>query len=172
LTLSGPFWNPATALLAFLAQQRTGLRYAVHGLSDEQARATPSASALSLGGLVKHVARTERRWMVVVVAGRPLPDLWPVQDWAADFRLDPAETLPALLAMYDEVAAETEAIVADVADLGQPVADRESPWSVRWVLLHVMKETARHAGHADIIRESLDGAQAGHLARLIESPPG
>jgi hypothetical protein len=88
-------------------------------------------------------------------------------DYAAGFRLEAGETLADALAAYAAVAAETEAIIGAIPDLGQPVPvpkgvpwfpqDVEA-WSVRWVLLHLIQETARHAGHADIIRESLDGA--------------
>jgi hypothetical protein len=161
-----PVADERDALLAFLAQQRDGLRYAVHGLTDEQAAATPSASALCLGGLIKHVTQVERYWMVELVAQRPLPEQ-PAQNYEAAFRLEPGETLADVLAAYAAVAAETEAIVAAIPDLGQPVPvpkgvpwfprDVEA-WSVRWALLHVIEETARHAGHADVIRESLDGA--------------
>jgi uncharacterized damage-inducible protein DinB len=162
-----PVADEREGLLAFLAQQRYGLKIAVHGLTDEQAAATPSASSLSLAVLVKHVARVERFWIVVVMAQRELPGIWPITDWEAEFRLQPGETLSGLLATYEAVAAETEAIVAEIADLGQPVPVPSgvpwfptdvSAWSPRWVLLHLIEETARHAGHADIIRESLDGA--------------
>src|SRR5205823_6217603 len=96
----------------------------------------------------------------------------------AEFQLGPGETLADQLELYAEAARETEAIVAGVADLGQPVpvprgvpwfpADVEA-WSVRWVLLHLIQETARHAGHADIIRESLDGASALRLMAAAEN---
>jgi Protein of unknown function (DUF664) len=80
---------------------------------------------------------------------------------------------------YDEVAKETEAVVAGIADLGQPVPvpkgvpwfpDIEA-WSVRWVLLHLIEETARHAGHADIVRESIDGATMYELMAAAEGWP-
>jgi uncharacterized damage-inducible protein DinB len=157
-----PVTDERDALLIFLDQQRESLRAAVFGLTDEQARATPTVSSLSLGGLIKHCVRTERRWVVAGIAGEPLPGLWPIEDWPADFRMEPGETLEQLLGSYAEAAAVTERIVAGVDDLGQPLAidpDR----SVRWVLLHLIKETARHAGHADIIREALDGQRAGEL---------
>jgi uncharacterized damage-inducible protein DinB len=171
-----PIVDERDGLLAYLAQQRDGLRFAVHGLTDEQATSKPTASALSLAGLIKHVARTERYWIVEVVAQRALPELKD-QDYEADFRLEEGETLADALASYAAVAAETEAIVAEIADLGQPVPvpkgvpwfpkDVEA-WSVRWVLLHLIQETARHAGHADIIRESLDGATMYQLMAAAE----
>jgi len=126
------------------------------------ARATPAAGDLSLGGLIKHSARTERRWVLAGIAGQPLPGLWPVENWADDFRVDPDETLAGLLSYYADTARQTEQVVAEVADLGQPQAT-DPERSVRWVLLHLIKETSRHAGHADIIRETLDGRTAGPL---------
>jgi uncharacterized damage-inducible protein DinB len=163
-----PVADERDALLTFLAQQRDALRAAALGLTDEQARLTPTASTLSLGGLVKHCARTERRWVVAGIAGQPLPGLWPPEDWPADFRLEADETIAAVLDYYAETAGVTERIVAAAADLGMPTANDERV-SVRWVLLHLIKETARHAGHADIIRESLDGQRAGQLDEAYES---
>ncbi len=171
-----PVVDERDALLAFLAQQRDALRFAVHGLTDEQAAAKPSASALSLAGLIKHVARVERYWIVEILAQRPVPELHD-QDYEAGFRLDPGETVASLLDAYAAVAGETEAIVRKIDDLGQPVpVPRDVPWfprdveawSARWVLLHVIEETARHAGHADIIRESLDGATMYELMAAAE----
>jgi uncharacterized damage-inducible protein DinB len=154
------------ALLAFLAEQRDGVANALRGLTDEQAASMPSASELSLGSLVKHLTACERRWVVVSIAGRVDPDLWPVKDWGVEFQLTPDDTVESLLAGYAEVARETEEIVAGVPDLGVPALadDSEFQRSIRWVLLHLIEETARHAGHADIIRESIDGADAHSLA--------
>jgi uncharacterized damage-inducible protein DinB len=171
-----PVVDERDGLLAYLAQQRDALRFAVHGLTDEQARSTPTASALSLGGLIKHVARMERYWVVEIMAQRTVPEVRE-QDYEAGFRLEEGETLADVLALQAAVAAETEAIVAGIADLGQPVpVPRGVPWfprdveawSVRWVLLHLIEETARHAGHADIIRESLDGATMYQLMAAAE----
>jgi Protein of unknown function (DUF664) len=160
-----PVADERDGLLTFLAQQRDALRAAALGLTDEQARLTPTVSALSVGGLIKHCARTERRWVVAGIAGQPLPGLWPPEDWPADFRLEPDETLAGMLDYYAETAGLTE---RTVAELGMPTANDERV-SVRWVLLHLIKETARHAGHADIIRESLDGQRAGQLDEAYES---
>jgi Protein of unknown function (DUF664) len=162
-----PVADERDGLLTFLAQQRGALRAAVLGLTDEQARLTPTAGTLSLGGLIKHCARTERRWVVAGLAGRPLPGLWPPEDWPADFRLEPDETLAGMLGYYAETAELTEQIVAGADPAAPAVIDERV--SVRWVLLHLIKETARHAGHADIIRESLDGQRAGQLDQAYES---
>jgi Protein of unknown function (DUF664) len=86
----------------------------------------------------------------------------------ADFRLEPHETLSEVLGYYAETAALTEQIVEATADFGLPSASDERV-SVRWVILHLIKETARHAGHADIIRENLDGQRAGQLDQAYES---
>lgn len=155
-------------LLTSLAQQRDGLCALVAGLTEEQARATPTTSSLSLGGLVKHCLRTEQRWVVAGIAGQPLPGLWPIENWDADFQLGPDETLSELLASYAQLAAHTEQIVEAVADLGQPTT-LDPDTSVRWVLLHLIKESARHCGQADIIRETLDGQRAGALTDAYDS---
>ncbi|SHG61112.1 DinB family protein [Streptoalloteichus hindustanus] len=158
--LVGPVPDERSALLAFLDRQRVALRATLDGLTEEQARATPSASSLSLAGLLRHVIRTERRWVVAGLAGRPLPGLWPIEGWGeVEFAPTEADTVPALLDAYEAAAKETAEIVAGVEDLGQACAAPEcAHWSARWVLHHLIEETARHAGHADIIRESLDGA--------------
>ncbi|BEP14296.1 DinB family protein [Acidothermaceae bacterium B102] len=150
-----------SGLLVFLEQQRQALRASIRGLTEFQAHQIPSASTLSLATLLFHVIRVERRWTEVVIAGCPVPDIWPLPDPAADFRLPPGLRVPDLLDAYSTAAAGTHRVVAGVLDLGQPCADEESSHlSVRWVLLHLIEETARHAGHADIIRESIDGASA------------
>jgi uncharacterized damage-inducible protein DinB len=162
-------------LLDFLAQQRCVLRVAAFGLSDEQARLTPTAGTLSVGGLVKHVAATEAYW-IGLVAGRD----GAAEDYGSGFVLGEDETLGEVLGRYDDVAAHTEAVVAGIDDLGRPVpVPRDAPWypqdleawSVRWVLLHLIEETARHAGHADIVRESIDGATAYPLMAAAEGWP-
>jgi uncharacterized damage-inducible protein DinB len=163
-----PVTDERDGLLTFLEQQRDSLRASVLGLTEEQARATPAASGLSLGGLIKHAARTERRWAAAGIAGQPLPGLWPIENWPDDFRMDEDETLAGLLSYYADTANQTEQIIAKVADLGQPQA-LDAEQSVRWVLLHLIKETARHAGHADIIRETLDGQHAGSLTDAYDA---
>jgi uncharacterized damage-inducible protein DinB len=159
-----PIVDERDGLLAYLAQQRFALRATVHGLTEEQARATPSASGLSLGGLIKHAAVCERGWVAGIVANRPATTATE-RNWETEFQLQDGESLEWALALYDEVAQETEAIVAEIPDLGRAVTVPPAPWypknvkawSVRWVLLHLIEEVARHGGHADIVRESLDG---------------
>ena len=163
-----PVTDERDGLLTFLAQQRRVLKAAAFGLTPEQLRATPSASALSVGGIVKHVTFTERGWTDTLLHK---PRETSVADYGAEFRLTPEDTIESLIAAYDEVAADTEKVVAGIADLGEEVPVPDEPWfpkdleawSVRWVLLHIIEETCRHAGHADIVRESIDGATAFEL---------
>ncbi len=175
-----PVADEREGLIGYLGQQRYVLRLSAYGLSDEQARETPTRSSLSIGGLIKHVATTERGWIDIVLQ-RSRPSQEDAQDdYFANFRMGSAETLASIFDLYDEVAGETESVIAGIPDLGQAVpvpkgvpwypSDIEA-WSVRWVLLHLIEETARHAGHADIVRESLDGATAFPLMAAAEGWP-
>jgi uncharacterized damage-inducible protein DinB len=156
-------------LLQSLARQRHFLRYTTRDLTDEQAAQRTTASELSLGGLIKHVALTERQWMRFIVDGPSAMsrDEASVGAWMAGFRMLAGETLSDLLERYAQVANRTEELVAQLPDLDSAQPLPQAPWfepgarwSARRVLLHVIAETAQHAGHADIIRESLDGAKS------------
>jgi uncharacterized damage-inducible protein DinB len=177
-----PVADERDGLMAYLAQQRSVLQIAAYGLTDEQARAVPTRSALSIGGLIKHVTAVERSWVDIVLQRQPAAPDDPsaaMADYADAFTMGPAETLAGLIADQDAAARETEAALGAL-DLGRPVpVPRDVPWfpadveawSVRWVLLHLIQETARHAGHADIIRESIDGATAYELMAAAEGWP-
>jgi uncharacterized damage-inducible protein DinB len=168
-------------LLAYLAQQRDGIRYAAHGLTEVQARLTPAASSLSIGGLIKHVATMERGWIDMVLQRQhPIAQPEAASRYEEGFRLLPHETLATALADYATVARDTEAVVRAIPDLHQAVPVSKGvpwfpaevdAWTVRWVLLHLIEETARHAGHADIIRESIDGATMYALMAAAEGWP-
>ncbi len=175
-----PVADEREGLLAYLAQQRDVIRIAAYGLTDEQARLTPTAGPLSVGGLVKHVATVEQGWVDIVLQRERAANDDLGDDYEANFRLAPNETLSGVFSFYDDVAKETEAAIAGIADLGQPVPvpqgvpwfpDDVDAWSVRWVLLHLIQETARHAGHADIVREMIDGATAFPLMAAVEGWP-
>jgi uncharacterized damage-inducible protein DinB len=177
-----PLTDEREQLLAFIAQQRDGLRFAAYGLSDEQARLTPTAGVLSVGGLVVHVTEMERSWMDLVVQ-QPQgsdEDGYGETDYADGFRLAEADTLAGALAALDAAAARTEEVVRGIDDLGQLVpVPKGVPWypqdldnwTVRWVLLHLIEEIGRHAGHADIVRESIDGATMYELMAGFEGWP-
>ncbi|MGY1786685.1 mycothiol transferase [Geodermatophilus sp. SYSU D00698] len=160
-------------LLRLLADQRTALRNALYGLTEEQARATPSASELSLSALLKHVTQGERANLTGRVGRRPhAVEGDPQAEWMAGFTVAPGETVEVLLHRQAEVARETEEAVRAERDLDRVVAvpDGVARWlpegtvfTVRWLLLHQIEEQARHAGHADVIRESIDGKGAWQL---------
>jgi uncharacterized damage-inducible protein DinB len=173
---SRPVVDERDGLITFLGHQRLVLRLSAYGLTDEQARTKPSRSALSLGGLIKHVANTEQGWIDRI---RGLPEAGSVDSYLDAFTMHESETLADILARYDEVATATDAYAAGV-DLDKPVpVPKDVPWfpqdvdawSARWVLLHVIEETARHAGHADIVREHIDGATAIPLMAAAEGWP-
>jgi uncharacterized damage-inducible protein DinB len=155
-------------LLASLARQRQFLRYTIRDLTDEQARQRTTVSELTLGGLIKHVALTERQWFNFIVTGPSAMsgENADVDAWSQAFRMLEGETLAGLLDRYAQVARQTDELVVTLPDLDASHPLPEAPWfppgarwSARRVLLHVIAETAQHAGHADIIRESLDGAK-------------
>ncbi|MFF2025747.1 DinB family protein [Streptomyces sp. NPDC058171] len=157
------------ALLAFVEAQRGALRRAVLGLTDEQAARVPSASELSLSGLVKHAAGAELSWLRMAQQ-RPNEQITTEGDWQNGFRLVGDETVASTLAHWAAVAEETEEFIRSVPSLDDTFPLPEAPWfpkdgavSMRWLMLHLVEELARHAGHADIIRESLDGKTAFEL---------
>ena len=147
-------------LCEFLDLQRDALMSKLDAVSEEEARETPTVSSLSLLSLVKHSAIWERRWFQVVVAGRSLPGEWPVvlPDDDNGFRLANADSINAVVANYrDQIIASQE--ILTTFDLDAPCAWPELAPNLRWVAVHMIEETARHAGHADLIRETIDAAR-------------
>jgi hypothetical protein len=148
-------------LSAFLDKQRDILIRKIEGLTDDDARSTPTASSLSLLGILKHCALWERRWFQVIFAGRTFPGEWPEdgrRNWrAADFEVGPDDTVLYWLAYYRDQVAESRRIVANSELDARCARQGEEDRNLRWVMLHHI-EGARHAGHADIIRETIDGA--------------
>jgi uncharacterized damage-inducible protein DinB len=151
-----------SALAGFLDSQREALIRKVEGLDDASARKAPTASSLSLLGLVKHSAIWERRWFQVMAGGREFPGEWPaVRDDPedADLMVDENDTVDHWVAYYREQIEQSRAVAASM-DLDAPCARADLvECNVRFVLFHMIEETARHAGHADIIRETLDGSR-------------
>jgi uncharacterized damage-inducible protein DinB len=152
-------------LLEALTTHRHFLRFTVQGLTDEQATSRPSASELNLAGLIKHVAGTEAAWVRFIEGGpEAMSSEWTPEAWAREWRLEPGETLASVLEDYAEVARRTDELVASLPDLDVSHPLPEAPWfqpgarrSARRVFLHIIAETSQHAGHADILRESIDG---------------
>ncbi|MGW0735332.1 DinB family protein [Streptomyces sp. NPDC002851] len=154
------------ALLAFLDEARGGIRRSLFGLSEAEAAKKPSASELSLGGLLKHVAEVEQGW-VAHAKGEPPAVARDESNWHECYALVGDETVPQQLAYWEQVAHVTEEFIRSAPSLDDTFALPRAPWfpdgervSLRWLLLHLIREVNRHAGHADIIRESLDGKTA------------
>jgi uncharacterized damage-inducible protein DinB len=160
-------------LLAVLAKHRHFLRFTTRGLSDEQAGQRTTVSELTLGGLIKHVTLVERNWADFIVGGpsamgdRSAMTEEDIAAWTGQFQMQPGETLEGVLAGYAKVAEQTDDLVRTLPDLNASKPLPSAPWfpaGERWtarrVLMHIIAETAQHAGHADIIRESLDGAKS------------
>jgi hypothetical protein len=181
--LAPPADDERDALRGFLAYQQSAFFAVAYGLTDEQARLTPTASALSIGGLIKHATGVQRIWMARVASAphEPPEDSRPHEVRAAEFRsefvMTADETLGQILDRYAAQNAESLRLVETAAlDAAIPVP-RNAPWfpkdvdawSVRWVFQHVLNELARHAGHADIIRESIDGATMYELIAAAEN---
>ena len=154
------------------------LHFAAYGLTDEQAR-TPAVapSSLSAGGLIRHAALGERLWLGGVPQDEEPRD---PDAYAASFVMNPDETLADLLTEARAIGEETNASIRAIGDLDRPVPVPQGvpwypqdldAWSVRWVVLHLVEELARHAGHADIIREAIDGATAFPLMAAAEGWP-
>ena len=166
------------ALIKYINVQRDALKASVFGLDREQATSAPSASALNLAGLIKHAVNTERGWIAGRIGGRDLGE----PDYEGSFKLADDESVEDILALADEIGRETEEIVNGLPDLEYRVSvpkgvpwfpDDLEYWTARWILLHVIEELARHAGHADVIRESIDGSNAFVLLAKAEgdNPP-
>jgi Protein of unknown function (DUF664) len=177
--LVAPLVDERELFLAFLGQQRDALRYAAHGLDQARASSRSTVSKLSLVGLVKHAALVECAWTTFLTTGDTSVFV-PRDDWADGFRLTEGETVEDVLALADEQARTTEKVVGALEDLGAPLVPTIDlvpwipggiTWTARWVLMHLIEETARHAGHADIIRESIDGATCWTLMAAAEGWP-
>ena len=151
-TASQPLTGERADFAQTLAKHRQFLRFTSRDLTDEQAAERTTASELCLGGIIKHVTSAERQWARFIVEGPSsvgsFEDAGAMQDWLNGFKMLPGETLAGL---PDLDAAQP----LPVAPWYEPGAS----WTARRVLLHIIAETAQHAGHADIIRESIDGAK-------------
>ncbi|GAB7190482.1 DinB family protein [Kineococcus sp. NUM-3379] len=149
-------------LHAALDSHRDVVVWKLQGLDDEQLRRALTPSGTSLLGLVKHLASVEYGWFCTTF-GRPSQEVrFEESDPDADWRVEPGESTEDVLAYYARARAAADAAVAelDLADTG--TAWHGAPVSLRWVLVHMLEETARHAGHADVLRELLDGTTGDH----------
>jgi hypothetical protein len=172
MTMPAPVADERAGLREFLTTQQRAFEVVAVNLSDQQASCTPSASALSLAGLIKHLTHVQRMWNARVSAAPELTatDQRPVDEQAAEFGgnfiVGEQETLAGLLAAFSDSSAEAVRLL-ESADLdtvvpvppGVPWFPQDgTSWTVRYVYFKLIEELTRHAGHADIIRESIDGA--------------
>ncbi|MCW2700170.1 MAG: hypothetical protein JWQ45_1705 [Blastococcus sp.] len=159
---SGPEFEQLTGCLDY---QRATVLLKTEGLSAEQlARRLPSSS-LTLAGLLNHLALVEDSWFPHRFAGLPENDLWVGIDWDADpdreFRTATELAPEELRRRYEDACARSREVVAQADSLDQLSVGTSRHtgrhWDLRWVMLHMIEETARHAGHADLLREAIDG---------------
>jgi len=164
--------NESELILSLLDNQYSALRNAVTDLTEEQARSVPSASSLSLASLHNHLVQGHAA-AADRIAGTVNPDRDPVEDWQSAWLVDDADSAAGRLARLDAVAEQFAAVLRAEPDLDRVVdlpADvarwliHDGPLTVRFLALHQIEEWARHAGHADVIRESIDGATAATLS--------
>ncbi|MFE6173534.1 DinB family protein [Streptomyces sp. NPDC056464] len=168
LIISGAMTNSTytadekTTLRAGLDRHRDAVVWKLEGLDDEQLRRPMTPTGTSLLGLVKHLGSVEYGWFVSTFGGEVEP-LWfdPYSD--EDMRADQGETTQQIIDFYGRARAAADRVIAErpLTDLGKP-SWRDSEVSMRWVLVHMIEETARHAGHMDIVRELIDGAMGDH----------
>jgi uncharacterized damage-inducible protein DinB len=147
------------ALSAWLDYHRATLLGKLEGLDDEQLRRPMVPSGVCLLGLVKHLTAVEHGWFVVNFARSGEEHLFVRPDGSeADFAIEQGETTDAVVAGYLRSCARSREIVAQAGSLDQRVPHpRAGELDLRWLLVHMIEETARHNGHADVIRELLDG---------------
>ena len=180
--LASPVADERSALREYLAYHQSAFFAVANGLTDEQARSSPTVSELSIGGLIKHVTAMQHTWMSRVAAAPDAPprDPRPFDEVAKEFGeqhvMRPDETLDGLLEKFKAQNAESLHLVETAALDAEVPVPHEIPWfpedlkawSVRWVILHVINELARHSGHADIVREGIDGATMYELLAGLE----
>ncbi|WP_433758301.1 DUF664 domain-containing protein [Nocardia sp. CA-135398] len=151
-------------LILALDSQRELFRITLRGIDEEQARQRTTVSELTLGGLLHHVVNCERHWTKVIVERDETAEQ-ELAEFEGEYVMAPEDTVAGLLANWDEVAEATAKLIRSDPDLSTSIPTPTTPWTpdrvwwtVRFTLLHVLREITHHSGHADIIREALDGA--------------
>jgi uncharacterized damage-inducible protein DinB len=144
-------------LAHFLDLQRAAILRKVEGVSDEDLRRKMTPTGLSLLGLVKHLGTTELGLFRYEFAGEDMPFPWNDDDPEEEFRIEPNETTAEILAFYREQIERSRQIVAE-HELDEIGRNTPSQAALRWFVVHMIEETARHAGHMDIMREAIDGS--------------
>lgn len=176
--------DEAAALATFLREQVEAVRTAAHGLTDEEARLAPARSDLSIGGILKHLAYGWPTWQRREACARGELG-WELTEadlalFYGSFTLTDEETLEEIVAAFDVATAGLVAAV-EAMEPGADALQAPAPWfgqfeptvvTQRVLALHLIEEFARHAGHADVVREQLDGALAGQLTMAVHDIPG
>ena len=154
-------------LLGFLTFRRATLAWKCRGIDEAGARVTVGVSSLTLGGLLKHLAYVEDEWSAHWLAGGDRQPPWSTVDWADDgdweFRSAADDPVVELFALWERSVTRAQAILDEAIATGgldqlarRPWPDGSAP-SLRWILVHLIEEYARHNGHADLLREAVDG---------------
>ncbi|MGC2940071.1 MULTISPECIES: DinB family protein [unclassified Brevibacterium] len=166
LPLTDPSSTPTErrGLEEFLDYFRQVVRRKADGLTPDQLAHTVASSSLTIGGILRHLTLVEESWFVEVLQGRELGEPWSSVDWNSDrdWDFDSAAGMTAeeLLDAHAQSCEISREILAEVADLGTLTERSDSDgvrFNVRWILIHLIEEYARHAGHADLLREDIDG---------------
>lgn len=143
-------------LRGLLDENRAIMVWKLDGVSEEAARRPMVGSGTSLLGLVKHLAWVERSWFQSTFSGIDMEFPWSKEDPDADFRIEDDETIDDIIGLYEEAVMRSNGIIAS-SDLDDRAERGKDHPSLRWIVGHMVEETARHAGHADIVRELIDG---------------
>jgi uncharacterized damage-inducible protein DinB len=159
--------DEVTALRGFLDYHRDTFRWKCAGLSQEQLAQPHPPSTMTLGGMMKHLALCEVGWFGRTLAGKPYPKLFDDIDWEGDpdweWRTGATDDPQELRSVFDDCVSRADAGIDEALARGGLDAEsvressRDGAFSLRWIMLHMIEEYARHNGHADLIRESIDG---------------
>ncbi|HEX2040961.1 MAG TPA: DinB family protein [Acidimicrobiales bacterium] len=149
--------DEATMLRGWLTHLRESAIFKLDGLDDAQLRWKPAPTANSLGGIVVHLGYAERLWARVVFAGEAMDLSWTEDRYAPTFVVPDGWSVDDVVAFYRAESAATDAVLDEAPSFDLPSRGRMRPTTLRWVVTHLVEETARHVGHMDITRELLDG---------------
>jgi hypothetical protein len=149
-------------LQGFLDAQRAVVLWKLDGITRDQGMQSTVDSGTTLLGVVKHLAWVERWWFCDFIGGQELDYPWSDDDPDGDFRIEPDETVESIAELYAKAVGEANEVIASAESLDVTGQIQGGERSLRWVLIHMIEETARHAGHMDIIREQVD-ATTGYL---------
>ncbi|WP_433468088.1 DinB family protein [Spirillospora sp. CA-128828] len=150
------------SLKVSLDRHRDVVLWKLNGLDEERARRPMTPSGTSLLGLTKHLAAVEYNWFCETFGRETEPLPFDDDDPEADLRVEPDETTAGIVAFYERARAASDKVIDELDLDSRGTAWHGATVSLRWVLIHMVEETARHAGHMDILRELVDGATGDH----------